>query len=261
MADAPEDPDDEHGSPVPSTPPQRQARSVSYRPHRRDDTHHSDMSTTHLSPPSSPYMSPYSLRMSPLSPFRRQFRAPSLAPSSPLYPQSDSYHPSPDHENYEDTTQDSKDVLVQRLNGLVTRVSQGHVEDESIYTLHSKLDELESVLQLRDKSSNSRYDGQYQSNLSWEPPHPNTLLPSDASSLASPPRSSPSAKARVDHQASKKEEEEGSRASKMTRKQAEKIAAEAQDLHNGLEIFLSNLHDRQEETEASLAFPYRRRNY
>ncbi|KAI0506593.1 hypothetical protein F5B22DRAFT_623106 [Xylaria bambusicola] len=240
MADAPEDPDDEHGSPMPSTPPLRQARPVCYRPYRRDDIHHGDMSTTHPSPPGSPSMSPYSLGMSPLSPFRRQFRPPSRAPSSPLYPHSDSYHPSPDHGSHEDTTQDSRDVLVQRLSDLVTRVSQGHVEDESIYALHAKVDELESVLRLRDKSSNIRYDGQDQSDLSWEPPHPDTLLPSDASSLVSPQRPSPSAKA------SKKT---GPRASKMTREQAERIAAEAQDLHNSLEIFMSNLRDRQEETE------------
>ncbi|KAI0449598.1 hypothetical protein F5B21DRAFT_508980 [Xylaria acuta] len=249
MSMADKDSDDEHGSPPPPphTPPQRRARPEPHHPYRRDDS--DTASPTHLSPPASPSMSLYSLRMSPLS---------------PLFPQSNSDYLDPDHVDHEDIAQDSRDVLVQRLNDLAARLSQqNHVEGESINVLHAKVDELESVLYIPDYSSergarpsgpsplSQADDDQDGSNLSWEPPHPGSLLPSDVSSLASPTRLSPSAKTGVDHQGRAKAK---SRASKMTVAQAEKVVAEAQDLHKSLEVVISNLRDRQEETEASSPF-------
>ncbi|KAI0974880.1 hypothetical protein F4678DRAFT_421135 [Xylaria arbuscula] len=241
MADFPEASDEEHGGRAPYTPPpQWQSRSVLYRPHRRDD---SDVSATHISPPASPSMSPYSLGMSPLSPLRRQFSHPTLAPSSPLYPHSDADRRSPDGGNYESITRDSRDVLVQRLSDLVARLTQEHhLKDESMHTLHAKVDELEIVLGAPAYSSKSGYDGRPESNLSWEPPHPTNLLPSDIS----PTRSSPSVKASVDHQT---KTTAGSRTSSLTVSQAEQVIAEVQDLHKNLEVVISNLRDRQEETE------------
>lgn len=234
MADIPEESDDEHASSVP------------YRPHRRDD---SDVSTTHLSPPASPSMSPSSLEMSPLSPLRRPFSPPTLAPSSPLYPQSDSDHLGLDDRDHEDIAEDGRDVLVRRLNNLVARLRrEHHVKDESIHALHAKVDELENVLYTRDYLSKTGYNDQDGSNLSGEPTHPDNLLPSGMSSLASATRPSPSANARVDDQANSKAK---SRASKMTIAQAEQVIVEAQDLHKSLEVVISNLRDRQEETEAS----------
>ncbi|KAI0426638.1 hypothetical protein F5Y09DRAFT_58308 [Xylaria sp. FL1042] len=248
MADIPEDSDDEHGSRLPRTPPQRRARPASYRPHRRDSSDAS-IHTTHLSPPASPSISPYSLGMSPLSPLRRQFSPPTLAPSSPLYPHSDSDHRGLDYENHEDITQDSRDVLVQRLNDLVARLSQERhgVQDENIHALHAKVDELENVLDTRAYPVKARHDSQDRSNLSWEPPGPANLLPSDVSSLASSTHPSPSAKAKANKQAKDTETEQ--RASNLTVVQAEQIVAEVQDLHKNLEVVISNLRDRQEETE------------
>ncbi|KAI1311664.1 hypothetical protein F5Y03DRAFT_391214 [Xylaria venustula] len=248
MADLPEESDEEYGSRLPHTPPpppqqqqRRQSRPVLHRPHRRDDS--DEVSATHLSPPVSPSMSPYSLGMSPLSPLRRQFSPPTLAPSSPLYPHSDADRRSPDDGNYEDVAQDSRDVLVQRLNDLVSRLTgEHHIKDESMHALHAKVDELESVLGAPAYSSKVGYDGRPGSNLSWESPHPTNLLPSDIS----PTRSSPSAKAKVDHQANTKAR---SRTSNLTVAQAEQVIAEVQDLHKNLEVVISNLRDRQEETE------------
>ncbi|TGJ86800.1 hypothetical protein E0Z10_g2006 [Xylaria hypoxylon] len=248
MADKPEESDDEHGGPAPHTPPQRRARPEPHHPHRRND---SDASTSHLSPPASPSMSLYSLGMSPLSPLPRQFSPHAQAPSSPLYPQSDSDHLGPDHGDYEDVTQDSKDVLVQRLNDLVAMLSQQHhVKGESINALHAKVDELENVLYIRDYSSKSKtwsprlpslnpghgdQDGSY---LSWKPSHPDNPLLSDVSSPAPPARPSLSAETRVDRRADKKAK---SHASKMTVAEAEKIMAEAQDLHKNLEVHIHAL--------------------
>ncbi|KAI1271536.1 hypothetical protein F5Y07DRAFT_382734 [Xylaria sp. FL0933] len=236
MADIPEDSDDEHVGRAPRTPPpQRRAQPVPYSLHRRDGSDAS-IHTTHLSPPASPSLSPYSLGMSPLSPLRRHFSPPSpLAPSSPLYPQSD-----PDHEN---VAQDSKDVLIQRLNDLVARLNQDRhgAEDENLHTLHAKVDELENVLDSRAYRAKARHDGKDRNRLSWESPDSTNLLPSDVSSLASPARPSPSAKAEADSQAKK--------TSNLTVAEAEQIVAEVQDLHKNLEVVISNLRDRQEETE------------
>ncbi|RWA11625.1 hypothetical protein EKO27_g3476 [Xylaria grammica] len=193
MAGIPEESDDAHGGPVPYTPPQRLASPEPRGPHRRDD---SDAFTNQLSPlPSS--MSLSSLG-SPLSPLRRRF---SPSPSSPLYPQSEP-----------DITQESRDVLVQRLNDLAAMLSQQqHVKSERMNALHAKVDELENALYTSDYSSktNTRparlpprdpgggdQDG---SSLSWETPNPDDLLPSDMSSFASPTRPSQSTKARHIH--------------------------------------------------------------
>ncbi|KAI0806393.1 hypothetical protein GGR55DRAFT_652472 [Xylaria sp. FL0064] len=240
MVDIPEDSDHEHGGRAPHTPPQQRARPVSYRLHHRDGSDAS-IHTTHLSPPASPSLSPYSLGMSPLSPLRRQFSPPyPLVPSSPLYPQSDSDHRGLDHENHEDVTQDSKDVLLQRLNDLVSRLNQERygVEDEDLHALHAKVDELENVLDSRAYRAKARHDGKNRNSLSWESPDPTNLLPSDVSSLASPARLSPSAK-----------ETRKQRASNLTVAEAEQIVAEVRDLHKNLEVVISNLRDRQEETE------------
>ncbi|KAI1745413.1 hypothetical protein F4680DRAFT_402123 [Xylaria scruposa] len=228
--------DDEHGSP----PPQRRARPEPHHPYRGDDS--DAASPTHLSPPASPSMSLYSLRMSPLS---------------PLFPQPDPDRLDLGHGDHEDATQDSRDVLVQRLNELAARLTQQrHVKIEDIKVLHAKVDELENALQTPDDASKretrplsppplSLDDGD-QDGSTWGLPHPGSLLPSDAFSLTLPRPLSPSAKTGVDQQAERKAK---SRASKLTVAQAEQVLAEAQDLHKSLEVVISNLRDRQEETE------------
>ncbi|KAI1753712.1 hypothetical protein F4782DRAFT_495426 [Xylaria castorea] len=231
MAD--KDSDDEHGGP----PPQRRALPEPHHPYRGDDS--DAASPTRLSPPASPSMNLYSLRMSPLS---------------PLFPHSDPDRLDLDHRDHEDVAQDSRDVLVQRLNDLAARLSQQHhVKDEDINVLHDKVVELENILYTPNDSSkreppplslgDSDQDG---SNHSWDLPHPDSLLPSDVSSLASPRPSSPSAKTGVDHQTQRKAK---SRASRLTVAQAKQVLAEAHDLHKSLEVVISNLRDRQEETE------------
>lgn len=266
MADA-EESDGEHGYPAPRTPPSQHRRlrsGPSYRPRRRDDSDDDgdDDKLPSLSPPASPSLSLSSLGLSPLSPLRRPFSPPTLAPSSPLYPQSESDNPGPDNEDHEDIAQDSRAALVQRLNDLAARLSrrQHRVQDESIDILHAKVDELEHVLSTPDYSSgttgglrparrqslSSADDGQDGGSHDLASSHPD--LPSNVSSLASLIRPSPSAKTRADRQAGAKAKP---RASKMTATQAEQMAAQAQGLYKSLEVVISNLRDRQEETEAS----------
>jgi hypothetical protein len=197
-------------------------------------------------------MSFYSLGMSPLSPLRRQF-SPPIVRSLLSDPPSDE-----DVEEHRDITRDSKDVLVQRLNELAERLSrQNHVKDQIINVLHTKVDELEDVLRATSYSSknkkktrslSTRSDERDGSDFSGEAPHPAELLLSDVSSLSSPTRASPSAKTEIGHGGNPKAERRDSR---MTVAQAERVIAEAQNLHKDLETVISNLRDRQEETEAS----------
>jgi hypothetical protein len=93
---------------------------------------------------------------------------------------------------------------------------------------------------------------QEESDLSWRAPPPADLQLSDVSSLFSSARPSPLAKTRVDHQSDAKAE---SHTDKMTVAQAERVVAEAQNLSKDLELVISNLRDRQEETEASPPIP------
>ncbi|KAJ8125631.1 hypothetical protein O1611_g8007 [Lasiodiplodia mahajangana] len=172
--------------------------------------------------------------MSPLSPLRRQFSPSTLAPSSPLYPQSESEHLGPDHGDHESIVLDNRDVLVQRLNALAARLSrQPHVEDESIDVLRAKVDELEDVLPAPDYSFKAK----------TRPPRRPSLSPGDdgqdgGNLLSSPIGPSPAAKTRTRRRANAKP---GSRASRMTVAQAEQVVAEAHALSKGLETHIHAL--------------------
>ena len=100
---------------------------------------------------------------SPLSPFRRQFSSnfsiPSVSPSITREGTAEAddelseldygnYEPPSDEDNEDedDLTQDSKDVLVDRLNDLLMRLSSGNLGGANITTLHAKVDEMEKVL-------------------------------------------------------------------------------------------------------------------
>ncbi|KAI1136592.1 hypothetical protein F5Y05DRAFT_414851 [Hypoxylon sp. FL0543] len=135
--DSDAEPDSSPDKPAPQTPP-RNAKAVHH-----SWSHHAP-TTPMSSPPASPSLSLYSLGMSPLSPMRRQFSS-SLARSSSLPP------PETDRPEQDELVQDSKDVLVQRLNDLVTQLNQqDHLKADSVYGLHAKVDEMERVLSRRD---------------------------------------------------------------------------------------------------------------
>ncbi|KAK7921153.1 hypothetical protein PG985_009175 [Apiospora marii] len=93
-----------------------------------------------LSPPPSPSMSLHSLGMSPLSPLRH---SPVLhRTAKPQYPATVD-----EDSNQQDLSQDSRDVLVQRLNDLVSRLSgDGGLVGDGIANLHARVDEMEHIL-------------------------------------------------------------------------------------------------------------------
>ncbi|KAJ9141887.1 hypothetical protein NKR23_g7564 [Pleurostoma richardsiae] len=109
-------------------------------------------------------MSLYQLGISPLSPLHRQLSSPlssrSFSPrdSDPRDDDAAGEHGRTDEdavpedfggsgdEDEDGLTQDSRDVLVDRLNDLVQRLTGGALQDESISALHAKVDEMEKVL-------------------------------------------------------------------------------------------------------------------
>ncbi|KAI1173058.1 hypothetical protein F4777DRAFT_479159 [Nemania sp. FL0916] len=250
------DSDGEYGSPAARTPAQR-LRPQQYQPHRRHNGGDAIPAHPSLSASSSSSISP--LDASPLSPSRRELAPPTLAPSSPLYPHSDSSDSDSDSmsPNYwEDDVPKPKERLLQRLQDLVVGLSQPiHVDDKRIDILHTKVDEFMNVL-LTGASSKAKPQSprlppreledhsRGGSDLSKEP-DPDYLLPSKAYCPAPPTQPSPSVKpgtGRWDHG-------KGESRSKMTVAKAKKVIAEADSLHRHLEVVISNLHDRQEETE------------
>ena len=112
-------------------------------------------------------MSLYQLVIAPLSPLRRQFSSPlsghSLSP--PPTSAGEGHEAGIDEEEddadadgsdggsgseaTDELTQDSRDVLVERLTDLVQRLSRGDtsvLQDANISALHAKVDEMETVL-------------------------------------------------------------------------------------------------------------------
>lgn len=272
---------DEHNEGHHRSPASRTPRTPQRRGAHRDVSNRSPAGFgvgAGLSPPVSPPVSLSFLGMSPLSPLRPfspLARVPT--PSSPLYPHSDSGRSTPDHgrgqhphhhnDNDDDIARDrdDRDVLAQRLRDLATRLSQRpRDKDEEIEDLRAKVDELEDALNRPGSPSKTRKrtsrlprpssevggGPESRTNLSWKSHSPKNPPFSDVSSLASPARLFPSAETAAP--------EARACASTITVAQAEKIVTEARDLHKNLEIIISNLRDRQEETEVSTPppFPY-----
>lgn len=209
-----------------------------------------DATPTFSSPPASPSLSFHFLGRSPFSPLRHQTTAHHA-----------SHVPSPrSPDGLLDVAQDSKDVLIQRLNDLAARLSaEDEVEGESVDTMHTKVDELEHVLthgwgngprrHRRNQSSLSLSAGSSDQN-SGNPR--STWLKSRLSEMALPQPSPPSEALR----------EQGEEIQQISRGQqtdkepnsqyADQILAQAQMLQNSLEAVVANLKSRQEEQEVSL---------
>lgn len=129
-------------------------------------------------------MSLYQLGIAPLSPLRRQFSSPlsghSLSPPPPSA--GGSHEADIEEEHFDDgiddeddgadgsrseatddeLTQDSRDVLVERLTDLVQRLSRGETSGGNISALHAKVDEMETVLAARDRPAAAKRRSQQQ---------------------------------------------------------------------------------------------------
>ncbi|OTA96684.1 hypothetical protein M434DRAFT_8632 [Hypoxylon sp. CO27-5] len=223
---------------APQTPP-RNAKVIHHT------LSHYAPTTPKSSPPASPSLSLYSLGVSPLSPMRRQFSSSFVKPSS-LHP------PEPDHSEQDDLVQDSKDVLVQRLNDLATQLSQqDHLKEDSVYGLHAKVDEMERVLSRRDyplrrtpqrsrpsssKSEHERF---------WGSLSPGRIIPS-ISNVPLPTQKSSSTQTSEEHFDGHRAN--GSQKNQMSAVQAARVVEEAQRLNKELEDVTISLRARQEDT-------------
>ncbi|KAI1344079.1 hypothetical protein F5Y15DRAFT_186686 [Xylariaceae sp. FL0016] len=236
------EPESSEASPTPQTPTDKV--------HHQHQDH--DASPEFPSLPASPSFSLHSLGMSPFSPMRQRFAAPLTRSSSS--PHSDMAH---SEEDNEDLTQDSKDVLVQRLNDIAASLSrQDHIRDDSVSRMHAKVDELENTLSTYGHPRMSRSPRTKPPNLdlrisggrpntSWTPLKLGASL-SDVSNMSSPPQFSSSVKT-GDY--SRDMETNHALPSTVSPAEANKLAEEAQALNTALENVIANLQARQEETQ------------
>ncbi|KAI5928029.1 hypothetical protein F4810DRAFT_646534 [Camillea tinctor] len=236
--------------PAPQTPA-RDARAEPHSRHRRYDVSTSNSSPSISPSPSLSFLRMHPLGMSPFSPLSRQFSSPFAAATSP--PRSVSEDP-----GQEDLTQDSKDVLIQRLNDLAARLNhQDLMTEGNVLSLHTKVDEMENLLAthyspLKTKSPKHRPSSSALGNSRLEvgsplrPSTPNQVT-SDQPSHMQPPSAAKTNGANHDDKQAKQAKPE--HVPKISAAEAERVVAEAQLLHKGLEEVIANLRARQEESD------------
>ncbi|KAI0011683.1 hypothetical protein F4779DRAFT_172448 [Xylariaceae sp. FL0662B] len=244
MADPDSDPEPHSSScsPAPQTPP-RKARA---------EHDHYDVATPKSTPPASPSFSLHSLGMSPFSPLRRRFPSP-FARSSPS-PHSDAEH----SEQEENLAEDSKDVLVQRLNEVAVQLSQQHhLKEETINQLHRRMDDMEKALSIKDwlpkpKSKRPRpaslvlRRGRSERESFGEPSTPGPSR-SDIANVPSSARNSSLTEASGEAHGTKGKGP--TRGPGMSSALAKRVVVEARNLCKEMEHVITNLRARQEETE------------
>ncbi|KAH8677373.1 hypothetical protein BX600DRAFT_124056 [Xylariales sp. PMI_506] len=242
----------------PQTPP----RST----HRRHD--HVDI-TPAASPEiqASPSLSLHSLGMSPFSPWRRQFSAPYTTSVGALESEAANYD---DHE----VAEDSKDVLIQRLNDLVIRLADDdELNQSTVDFMHMKMDEMERILsqkggsggRLRTHRRNQHSFGSSRGDHDIFPASPTpSWLKSNLSDFVSPgidhaahPPAEPSQDAPEVKQQQQEHEQKRQSPPRLpspkpiikASKHAKQVIMEAQKLHEALEAIIGSLKARQEEQE------------
>lgn len=211
-----------------------------------------DATPTFSSPPASPSLSFHFLGRSPFSPLRHRSstaRLPSPAP------------PSRSADDLLDVAQDSKDVLIQRLNDLAAKLSaQDEVQGESVDSMHAKVDELEHVL-AHGWGNGSRRHTRNQSSLSLSAASGDlgsgtprsSWLKSRLSEVAIPtvPTALPQTetlKEETDNEQTSRDDQQ--EADAHTKPQyADYILTQAQILQRSLEEVVANLQAREEEQE------------
>lgn len=210
-----------------------------------------------LSPPPSPSMSLHSLGMTPLSPLRH---------SSVLHRTAKPQHSAAVDQgsSQQDLSQDSRDVLVQRLNDLVSRLSaDGGLLGDGIANLHARVDEMEHIL---CHNSNPQQQKWHQQNLSsvesssvgGDGVSMLSGLPSPAqpkSSSADAPSSDARTEALPPQQQSRQSEPEEARPQRRRSHfgnpsdQARKVLRDAEKLSEAMKGVIKNLKARQEEQD------------
>lgn len=208
--------------------------------------------TPSISSPASPAMSLHSFIMSPLSPFspmRRQFSA-----SPELRRPSTAEHEDPQDED--DAPEEDKDILIQRLNDLASRLASGGLHGKEIESMHAQVDGLERMvddglkgrtLRPRDSTHSSagsqqEHRGSFSRPLSPIWPRVRFDLPPSPSLQAAVPS------LQTAEEASAIEEEEPE-APREESPHLQQLLDEARGLEGSLEIVLDHLRARQEEQE------------
>lgn len=237
---------------------------------------YSPMSSPTLPSPMSLYH--FGLGSSHLSPLRRQLSS-HLAVNFPpafsrngnsdaggeLSDDDDSLGENPSSE-LDSLTQDRKDVLLDRLNDLVQRLSGGGaIQEASIDSLHAKVGDMEDILTGDGRASRPRKPrrpplpgrgsfllgpsqlSEHQQHDLWTPATPDWLAPrfpemAESGTAAEGPIAVPSSDNRA------------GAGTKPSTEVADGLAVEAQRLCADLTSALSSLQARREESEARLAF-------
>ncbi|OTB16343.1 hypothetical protein K445DRAFT_21978 [Daldinia sp. EC12] len=248
--DSDAEPDSPPATPAMQTPP-RSAKSDEY--HHPWSLYHA-AATPQSSPPASPSLPSlrlHSLGMSPFSPARRQFTSP-LIKSASLLHLTEAGRPGRDS-----VVQDSKDVLVQRLNDLAAQLSkQDNIQEHNVNRLHAKVDEMEKALSTRDYSPSHRslrsrptnlvlQDNRSERDSFWGPLTPGHTMPS----ISTTPLPTYTTSSTQTEGSFNTPQVAAAKGSQLSSSQASRIAAEAQTLCKELEEVVSGLRARQEETD------------
>ncbi|KAI0852084.1 hypothetical protein F5Y00DRAFT_228600 [Daldinia vernicosa] len=253
--DSDAEPDSTPATPALQTPP-RSAKPEEY--HHPWSLYHA-AATPQSSPPASPSLPSlrlHSLGMSPFSPARRQFSSPLIKSASALH-LAEAGRP-----GRESVVQDSKDVLVQRLNDLAAQLSkQDNIQEHNVNSLHAKVDEMEKALSTKDyppsrRSLRSRpsslilRDNRSERDSFWGPLTPGHTMPSISTTpLPTYASSSTQTEGSQTEGSPSTPKVAAAKGSHMSAAQANRIATEAQNLCKELEEVVSGLRARQEETE------------
>ncbi|KAI2468265.1 hypothetical protein F4781DRAFT_443651 [Annulohypoxylon bovei var. microspora] len=238
-SDSDAEPDSSPNRPAPQTPPR--SAKAEYNPLSPLSPLHHAPTTPQSSPPASPSFSLHSLGMSPFSPIRRQFSSPLIRSSSPLH------SPEAEHSDEEELVQDSKDVLVQRLNDLAAQLNrQDHIKGDDVYGLHAKVDEMERVLSTKDHPSRWTPRRSRPTSLIIQSTSRNELDPFGVSpKLGRMMPSIPNIPLPIQKSSSTQ-----TTGHQMSAAESGRVVQEAQNLCKELEEVVSNLRARQEESDA-----------
>lgn len=138
----------------------------------------------------------------------------------------------------EDLTEDSKDVLIERLNDLVSRLSKTHaLDDGAVSAIHSQMDKIELIV---------RKEGRHHSPQSEEG-YGSLNLVKEEDSFWAPP--SPSQSLRIRLPQRPKNSVLSPREPRMSTAKAVKIANEAEELASRLTSAVAELLIRKEESD------------
>lgn len=222
----------------------------------KSDEYYTEDGVMSLSPPPSPSLSLHSLGMSPLSPMRH---SPVLHRTAkpPQYPAA------VDQDSQQDLSQDNRDVLVQRLNDLVSRLSgNGGLLGDGIANLHARVDEMEQILRQssspKAQKGHRRNPSSVDSGSLGEGASMLSGLPSPTQ-LKSPSAGAPSSDARAEalppQEQSRQSEPEEARPQRRgshfgdPSDHMRKVLRDAEQLREALIGVITNLKARQEEQD------------